>query len=144
MERIILVFLIVCLTFGGLKSYAETVQPPVQVPSPTVPQIVSFNQCSKIYPVNSEKLFFETLSAIRANKFTIKEIQSRSGYIMFSCGNKLFITTIATVDDSHSIVKISPCDNNYFFAPGIVSNIYIYLDLSLNGGKVVNSSSAAQ
>ena len=144
MERIILVFLVVCLTFGGLKSYAEAPSQPVQVPSPTVPQFVSFNQCSKIYPVDSEKLFFETLSAISANKFNIKEIQSRSGYIMFTCGNKTFITTVATVDDSHSIVKISPCDNNYFFPRGIVSNIYKYLDLSFNGGKVVNSSSVAQ
>ena len=135
MERIILTALLICLTLGSLKSYAEPLQQPVQVPSPTVPQIVSFNQCSKIYPVNSEKLFFETLSAISANKFNIKEIQSRSGYIMFSCGNKVFITTVATVDDSHAIVKISPCDNNYFFPPGIVSNIYKYLDLTLSGGK---------
>ena len=135
MERIILTALLICLTLGSLKSYAEPLQQPVQVPSPTVPQIVSFNQCSKIYPVNSEKLFFETLSAISANKFNIKEIQSRSGYIMFSCGNKVFITTVATVDDSHAIVKISPCDNNYFFPPGIVSNIYKYLDLTFSGGK---------
>ena len=135
MERIVYIILFICFIFGGLKAYAEPLQQPVQVPSPTTPQFVAFNQCSKIYPVNSEKLFYETLSAISANKFTIKEIQSRNGYIMFSCGNKIFITTIATVDNTHSIIKVSPCDNNYFFPPGIISNIYKYLDLSFNGGK---------
>ena len=132
MERIIFTILVIIFTFNGLVYCAEPTQQAAATVSPTTPQVVSFNLCSKIYPVTSEKLFFETLSAVSANKFTIKEIQSRSGYILFSCGNKTFIITVATVDNNHSIIKISPCDNNYFFPSGIVTNIYKYLDMSFN------------
>jgi len=132
MERIIFILVLTILIFSNGVCNAEQAQQTTNTIPPTVPQIVGFNLCSKIYPIKSEKLFCETLSAISANKFTIKEIQSRSGYIIFSCGNKNFIATIASVDETHSIIKISPCDNNYFFPTGIITNIYKYLDMSFN------------
>ena len=49
---------------------AVTVQQ-VQQPPITQPQNIAFEACTKMFAINKEKLFYLTLSAITANKFTI-------------------------------------------------------------------------
>lgn len=95
-----------------------------------IPQMISFQKCTKIFPIDSEKLFFLALSSINANKFTIDEIQSKSGYILFSVLKKQFLLSVANVDKKNAIVKITPANNNYYFPEGIVSNIFKYIDLN--------------
>ena len=95
-----------------------------------IPQNISFQKCTKIFPVDSEKLFYLAISSINANRFTINEIQSKSGYVLFSVLQKQFLLSVATVDKKNAIVKITPANNNYYFPEGIVTNIFKYIDLN--------------
>ena len=104
-------------------------QTSVQNPA-VIPQNISFQKCTKIFPVDSEKLYYLAISAVNANKFTIDEIQSKSGYILFSVVKKQFLLSVASVDKKNAIVKITPANNNYYFPEGIITNIFKYIDLN--------------
>ena len=117
-------------------SYAEPMQngtEPEKVSLPiTQPQNVSFENCTKMFAINKEKLFYLTLSSITANRFSIDEIQTQNGYIIFSAANNKYLATIANIDGANSILKITPCNNIYVFPPGIVLSMFKYIDLNLN------------
>ena len=98
----------------------------------TQPQNISFENCTKMFAVNKEKLFYLTLGAITANRFSIEEIQTTNGYIIFSAANNKYLATVAEIDNTNSILKITPCNNIYFFPPGIYIGIFKYIDLNLN------------
>ena len=130
MKKIILmVSLILCSVV-----YAETAQTtPHQVqPSATVSQNIPFETCTKIFGINNEKLLYLTLASISANRFNIEEIQTSNGYIIFTANRGKYLATVAKVDEKNAILKITPCNNTYNFPPGIISNIYKYIDLNLN------------
>ena len=115
--------------------YAEPVQAvaqPTVAPPITQPQNISYEACTKMFTVNKEKLFYLTLSAISANRFSTEEIQTQNGYIIFSAANNKYLATIAGIDGSNSILKITPCNNVYVFPPGILINMYKYIELNLN------------
>jgi len=96
------------------------------------PQNIAFEHCTKMYSVNKEKLFYLTLSGINANRFTIDEIQTENGYIIFSVARNKYLATIAGIDADNSILKITPCNDIYYFPPGIIMNMFRYIDLNLN------------
>lgn len=98
----------------------------------TQPQNIAFENCSKMFAVNKEKLFYLTLSGVTANKFSIDEIQSNNGYIIFSAANKKYLATVAGIDSSNAILKITPCNNTYFFPSGIYIGMFKYIELNLN------------
>lgn len=95
-----------------------------------VSQNIPYTDCTKMFDINKEKLFYSTIGAINANKFKIDEIQTENGYIIFVVGRNKYIATVAGIDKDNSILKITPCNNVYYFQPGIISNIYKYIDLS--------------
>ena len=125
--------LILLLSFS-CAVYADVVQQPSSqsvMPSLTTPQTVDFEQCTKIFEgVNKEKLFYLTLGAINANKFGINEIQTNNGYIIFTAAKNKYLATVAGIDDKNSILKITPCNNIYYFQPGIVINMFKYIELN--------------
>ena len=94
-------------------------------------QDVKVQDCVKVFNTDNVHLFYLTISGINANKFRIDEIQSRSGYILFTAANKQFFAMISNVNTNQGMLKISPVDNNYYFQPGIVLNIFKYVDLNL-------------
>lgn len=98
----------------------------------TTPQNISFETCTKMFAVNKEKLFYLALGAISANKFAVDEIQTSNGYIIFTAANNKYLATIASIDNLNSILKITPCNDIYYFQPGIVINMFKYIDLNLN------------
>lgn len=98
----------------------------------TQPQNIAFETCSRMFAINKEKLFYLTLSAITANKFSIDEIQSNNGYIIFSGANNKYLATIAGIDADNAILRITPCNNIYFFPPGILLGMFKYIELNLN------------
>lgn len=100
--------------------------------SPTVPQMISFEKCTKKYEIPVDKLYFLTLASINANNFVIDEIQSKNGYILFHAANRQFLVSVNRVDPNSSILKIVPADNNYFFPIGILTNVYKYIDLNID------------
>jgi hypothetical protein len=85
-----------------------------------------------MFPVNKEKLFYLTMSAVTANKFSIDEIQTQNGYIIFSAANNKYLATIAGIDADNSILKITPCNEIYFFPPGVFLGMFKYIELNLN------------
>ena len=95
-------------------------------------QNVSFEQCTKIFKVDSENLFYLTISAINANRFNITEIQSKTGYILFNAVGKEFLANIVKIYDKNSILRITPVNNVYYFQPGIVLNIFKYIELNID------------
>ncbi len=107
------------------------VQPPQTLPPAQQPP-VDFSVCNKSFKVNSQALFYLTLSGINANRFIIDEIQSKSGYILFSVGQRQFLASVTIINPQNSMLKITPCNNNYFFPIGIVQNMFKYIELNLN------------
>lgn len=89
---------------------------------------VNVEDCTKIYPVNTEKLFFLTLSALSASRFNILEIQTRSGYILFRSYNKDFLAVISPKDYKNSQIRITPADNSYAFDRNILIKLFQHLD----------------
>lgn len=94
------------------------------------PQNIDFAKCVKTFNFPVEKLFYLSISAINANHFQIEELQSKMGYILFRAANKNFLMSVVKVDAEHSMLKITPADNVYFFPYGVVYNIYKYIDLN--------------
>lgn len=128
MERAIKFFSLLMLLIAVQNAvFAETA---MSLSTLVTPQIVSFDDCTKTFNMNCERLFYLTLASINANRFEIKEIQSKTGYILFSAVGKEFLASVITVDKYRSMLKITPANNNYFFAPGIVLNIYKYIDVN--------------
>ena len=114
---------------------AEPVQvgaQPAAAPPITQPQNISFEACTKMFAVNKEKLFYLTLGAINANRFSVEEIQTQSGYVIFSVANNKYLATLAGIDAQNSILKITPCNDVYFFPPGVLIGMYKYIELNLN------------
>ena len=101
-------------------------------PSPIIPQSVDFNDCNKLFKVNEKILFYLTLAGINANRFEINEIQSKCGYILFTAAKKQFLASIIKIDSKKSMLKITPCSNIYYFPPGIIQNMFKYVDLNIN------------
>ena len=81
-----------------------------------------------------------TLASISANKFSIDEIQTANGYIIFTANRNKYLATIAKVDNSNSILKITPCNNIYNFPPGIITNTFKYIELNV-GEETKNKES---
>ena len=100
-------------------------------------QNVKFEDCTKVFNVDNVTLFYQTIAAINANRFTIDEIQSKSGYILFTAVNKKFLAAITNVNTNQAMLRITPADNNYYFQPGIISNIHKYINLN-KSKKVTN------
>lgn len=96
-------------------------------------QNISFENCTKVFNTDNVSLFYLTIAAINANRFTVDEIQSQSGYVLFTAVNKQFLASVSNVNTNQGMLRIVPVDGNYFFQPGIILNIYKYIEL--NSGK---------
>lgn len=94
------------------------------------PQTVDFKMCTRTYIMPAEKLFYMAIASAKENKFTIDEIQSKTGYVLFTAAGKQYLASVVKIDNTHTQLKITPTNNNYFFAPGIVSNFFRYIDLN--------------
>lgn len=93
-------------------------------------QNVSFESCTKVFNTDNISLFYLTIAGINANRFAINEIQSKSGYILFTAVNKQFLASISNVNTNQGMLRITPVDGNYYFQPGIVLNIFKYIELN--------------
>lgn len=150
MNRIFLLILIIFCFLG--RGFAEgataPVQPQTQIPvqtkseinrqisethlPPVQPQSVDFGNCFKYFKIDNQRLFYLTLASVNANRFRIDEIQSKSGYVLFSVAQKQFLANVITIDSKNSMLKITPCNNIYYFPVGIVQNMFKYIELNFN------------
>ncbi len=137
MERTIKKFLITMIILvSGSCVFAED---GMSLSTLVTPQNIDYNICTRNYILTPEKLFYMAIASINANRFTIDEIQSKTGYILFTAVNKQYLASVVKVDANKSMLRITPTSNNYFFAPGIVLNVFRYIDL--NGATPVYSLS---
>lgn len=127
MKKVFLLLVFFVIPFVFAAEQPAQVNPPV-----TAPQNVMFENCTKIFAVNKEKLFYLTLSSLSANRFLIDEVQTSNGYVIFTVNRNKYLATVAGVDSANSILKITPCNNVYNFPPGILLNTFKYIDLNLN------------
>lgn len=111
-------------------AFAEGSDEQANMTALVTPQNVDFKICTRTYIMPAEKLFYMAIAAAKENKFTVDEIQSKTGYILFTAVGKQYLASIMKVDNTHTILKITPTNNNYFFAPGIVLNFFRYIDLN--------------
>lgn len=129
MERIKLLLIslyVAILFFVPVVGYCES----ENLSTLVTPQNVSFEDCTKTFNMNSERLFYLTIAAVNANRFEIKEVQAKTGYVLFTAVGKDFLASVISIDKYRSMLKITPANNNYFFAPGIVLNMYKYIEVN--------------
>lgn len=128
MERIVKIFLILILFISAPVCCAEQMSLSTLITT----QNNKYQDCVKVFNIDCVTLYYLTIGAINANRFQIDEIQSKSGYVLFTAVNKQFLATVTNVNTNQGMLKITPVDNNYYFQPGIVSNIFKFIDLKLN------------
>ena len=104
----------------------------VQAVPPILPQPVDFSNCNKFFKLDSQKLFNLSLAAVNANRFSIDEIQSKSDYVLFTAAQRQFLLSVISIDSQNSMLKITPCNNIYYFPIGIVQNMFKYVELNIN------------
>lgn len=103
---------------------AEDVDVTMPQEKPNTLVYTNYRDCIKLYKLPFDKLYFIALSSVNANKYEIVEMQSRNGYIMFKAENKEFLLTVLQKDKDYSFIKLTPCDNNYYFPSNIPQNIF--------------------
>lgn len=130
MERIVKSFCIIFLIVLFSEIPAQAVEQ-MNLSTLITAQNMKYENCTKVFNTDNVSLFYLTLAAINANRFTVEEIQSKSGYILFTAVNKRFLATVTNVNTNQGMLKITPEDNNYFFQPGIILNIFRYIELNL-------------
>lgn len=127
MERII-VTLFLSLLLIAAPAYAVE---PMNLSTLITIQNIKYENCTKVFNTDNISLMYLTIAAINANRFTIDEIQSKSGYVLFTAVNKQFLATVSNVNTNQAMLKITPADNNYVFQPGIILNIFKYIELNI-------------
>lgn len=131
MERIIRFLILVSFLFVGCF-YQTKAAEQMNLSTLITAQTVPYETCTKVFNTDNVSLLYLTIAAINANRFTINEIQTKSGYVLFTAVNKKFLATVVNVNTNQGMLKITPADNNYYFQPGIVLNIFKYIDLNVN------------
>jgi len=108
-----------------------TAQTVSQVKTTTKQAVMS--DCIKTFPIGFEKLYYLTLAAANEYNYNIDEIQTKSGYIVFSiAGKRKFLASIIYVSSSKSMLKITPYDGIYNFTTETPQNIFKYVELNQN------------
>ena len=67
----------------------------------TTPQNIMFDNCTKIFATDKTKLFYLTLASISANKFSIDEIQTSNGYIIFTANRNKYLASVGKIDNTN-------------------------------------------
>lgn len=129
MERIIVIISILSLMLISAPVYAVE---QMNLSTLISLQNIKYENCTKVFNTDNISLLYLTIAAINANRFTIDEIQSKSGYVLFTAVNKQFLATVSNVNTNQAMLKITPVDNNYVFQPGIILNIFKYIELNIS------------
>ena len=130
MERIVKTLIVLSLGLF-IPAFADT-QQVAQSPQQVQAQKTELMKCVRTFELPYDKLFYLTLAGLNEYNYKIKEIQTRSGYIIFETGYRKFLASIVYVSSQKSILKITPFSGNYDFNPTVVQNIFNYIDAGVN------------
>ena len=131
MERILRLLLSLMMIFG-ITSSAFAYGEEMSLSTLITAQNVHYENCFRVFNTDHVTLFYLTIAAINANRFTVDEIQSKSGYVLFTAVNKQFLAMVSNVNTNQAMLRITPVDSNYYFQPGIVLNIFKYIEINEN------------
>lgn len=106
----------------------------VATPQPTKTTI---NQCFDTISMNSEQLFYLTMTALNNMNFKVKEVQSKTGSILFQAYSREFLITIADRGSNQTFIKILPTDSNYSFSPAMLQNIFGFLKANASVNPII-------
>ena len=98
----------------------------------TAASYTNYRDCIRLYKLPYGKLYALALSSINSNKYEILEMQFRNGYVIFEAEGREFLLSVMKKDKSFTFLKLTPCDNNYYFSPAIPQKIFRYIDLNFN------------
>lgn len=129
MERIIVILLLAGIIFSIPQSKAIEQG---NLSTLIMTQHIKYQDCVRVFGVDNVTLLYLTIAAINANRFQINEIQSKTGNILFTAVNKQFLASVSNVNTNQGMLRITPTDNNYYFQPGIILNIFKYIELNLS------------
>ena len=129
MERVIKYILLILSFVFIFSAFPVKADEGMSLSTLITPQNINFNTCTRTYILPADKLFYMAIASANANRFEIDEIQSKTGYILFTAVNKQYLASIVEAASTHSMLKITPTNNNYFFPPGVVLNFFKYIDL---------------
>lgn len=130
MERIVKTLIVLSLGLF-IPAFADT-QQVAQSPQQVQAQKTELMKCVRTFELPYDKLFYLTLAGLNEYNYKIKEIQTRSGYIIFETGYRKFLASVVYVSSQKSILKITPFSGNYDFNPTVVQNIFNYIDAGVN------------
>lgn len=83
---------------------------------------------AQTYKTSSENLLYLLLAAINDAKYSIEEIQFKTGSVLFKAHSKEFIASVCSKDNLTSFIKIVPADNNYNFSPMLIKKLQNYIE----------------
>mgnify|MGYP003571320233 CR=1 FL=1 len=88
--------------------------------------------CYKIYPKDADSLFMTAISALGSdNRYTISEIQSKNGYILFLQGSRYYLLTLTKRYQNQTEIKILPQNSDFSVGNGVAQNVFSLIDLKL-------------
>lgn len=104
-----------------MQAFGDTTQ--------TQTKMATTTDCIKTFPIGFEKLYYLTLAGINQYNYKIKEMQTKSGFIIFTDNNnKTFLASIIYVSSTKSMLKLTPCDNTYNFTIHTPTNMFNYIE----------------
>lgn len=143
MKKILVLFTLL-LTFSG-SAFADADTMVIASGMPITPQPVTslqpskttISQCFDTISMNSEQLFYLAMTALNNMNFKIKEVQSKTGSILFQAYSREFLITIADKGANQTFVKILPTDSNYSFSPIMLQNIFGFLKANASVNPII-------
>ncbi len=128
MERIIVILILFLFGFSTVGACAQD----LGINKLISAQNIKYQDCTRVFNTDNVTLLHLTIASINANHFKVDEIQSKSGYILFTAAGKQFLAAVLNVNTNQGMLRITPVDGNYYFQLGILTNIFKYIELNLN------------
>ncbi|MBR6723297.1 hypothetical protein IKL64_07575 [bacterium] len=128
MERILRVIISLVMVFSFVLPVKAAEQ--MSLSTLITAQNVPYDTCYRVFNMDHVTLLYLTIAGINANRFTVDEVQSKSGYVVFTAVNKQFLAMVSNVNTNQAMLRVTPVDNNYYFQPGIVLNLFKYIEIN--------------
>lgn len=125
MKKLFILLSLICI-LATQTAQADTVA--VQNQAVNATSSPSVNDFTQTYKTSSENLLYLLLSAINEHKYSIEEIQFKTGSVLFKAYSKEFLASVCTKDGYSSFIKIAPADNNYNFSPLLLQKLQMYIE----------------
>ncbi len=89
-------------------------------------------ECYKLYGVDADTLFINAVAALNsADEYTIYEIQSKNGYILFLSAGMYYLLTVTKRYQNQTEVKILPQNSDYSLGSVVASDIFNLISAKL-------------